>query len=101
MSHFIQPCFDNKGKVAWKCTAIRYYSQHKLMARKDLKALNYVLPFGPKLASRTQTCVTKGKDGFKTSIFLVLITFEILSEQEKPDSKSTVKHSIFPWLLHM
>lgn len=76
------------------------------MAMKDLKALNYVLPFGPKLAhvklaSRTQTCVTKGKDGFKTSIFLVLITFEMLSEQEKPDSKSTVKHSIFPWLLHM
>lgn len=76
------------------------------MDMKALKALNSLLPFGPKLAhvkpsSRTQACVTKSKDGVKTSIFLVLITFEMLSEQEKPDSKSTVKHSIFPWLLHM
>lgn len=58
MSHFIQPCFDNKGKVAWKCTLIRRYSLHKLMVMKALKALNYLLPFGPKLALMLNPLVT-------------------------------------------
>jgi len=38
--------------------------------------------------------------GFSSGRFDSL-TLEMLSEQEKPDSKSTVKLRIFPRLLHM